>query len=91
LAGTSALGSLHAPGPPAAPTTAQSQAALTTVASKRPPLAPPTRAKGHGSGCDTQDAEYSHCDPARLRFDAPPAPRRDGSAGRATASGEYGP
>jgi RNA polymerase sigma-70 factor, ECF subfamily len=91
LAGTSALGSLHAPGPPAAPTAAQSQAALTAVASQRRPPAPPTRANGHGSGCDTQDAEYSHCDPTRVRFDAAPAPRRAGSAGRATPSGEYGP
>ena len=32
LAGTSALGSLHAPGPPAAPTSAQSQAALVAAA-----------------------------------------------------------
>src|SRR6185295_17524786 len=88
LAGTSALGSLHAPGPPAAPTAAQSQAALTAVASQRRPPAPPTRAKGGGSGCDTQAAEYSRCDATRVRFDAAPAPRR---AGRATDSGEYGP
>ena len=37
LAGTSALGSLHAPGPPAAPTAAQSQAALI---GRRAPAAP---------------------------------------------------
>jgi RNA polymerase sigma factor (sigma-70 family) len=88
LAGTSALGSLHAPGPPAAPTAAQSQAALTAVASERPPVLPPTREKRHASGCDTQDAEYSHCDPAPLQLAAPRAPR---SADSATGSGEYGP
>ena len=35
LAGTSALGSLHAPAPPAAPTAAQSQAALVAAATSR--------------------------------------------------------
>jgi RNA polymerase sigma-70 factor (ECF subfamily) len=98
LAGTSALGSLHAPGPPAAPTSAQAQAALVAVAHQPRPLLAPAGAKPHGSGCDTQVAEYSHCDSAPHRFDAPPAPRarRPGRTGAgadtgAGAGGEYGP
>jgi RNA polymerase sigma-70 factor, ECF subfamily len=81
LAGTSALGSLHAPAPPAAPTSAQSQAALTAVAHQPRPANPPVPAKhGHG-GCSTQDAEYSRCDDAAPLQDTPPR----------GASGEYGP
>ena len=87
LAGTSALGSLHAPGPPVAPTAAQAQAALTAVASQPPPVLPPTSAKRHASGCDTQDAEYSHCPPAAPSL-VPRAPR---GARSSTRSGEYGP
>jgi hypothetical protein len=98
LAGTSALGSLHAPGPPAAPTSAQSQAALVAVAHQPRPLLAPTGAKPHGSGCDTQVAEYSHCDSAPLRLGPAAAPRarRPGRTGAgadagAGAGGEYGP
>ena len=40
LAGTSALGSLHAPSPPAAPTSAQSQAALVAAANQPRAAAP---------------------------------------------------
>jgi RNA polymerase sigma factor (sigma-70 family) len=88
LAGTSALGSLHAPGPPAAPTSAQSQAALVAVAHQPRSTNPPTRPEHPSSGCtETQDAEYSHCDPAPLRLDASPAPRAGGAGG----AGEYGP
>src|SRR4051812_3977821 len=91
LAGTSALGSLHAPGPPAAPTAAQSQAALVAAAHQPRSTNPPARAEHPSSGCArTQDAEYSHCDPAPLRLDAPPAPRA-GGAGGAGVRGEYGP
>jgi RNA polymerase sigma factor (sigma-70 family) len=82
LAGTSALGSLHAPAPPAAPTAAQSRAALTVAAKQPHRLAPPLRAKPRGARCDTQDAEYSRCDDATT-------PRRDASL--RAAGGEYGP
>jgi RNA polymerase sigma factor (sigma-70 family) len=87
LAGTSALGSLHAPGPPAAPTSAQSQAAL-VAAAHQPRSTPgsPVRTKHAPRGCSTQDAEYSHCDSTPLRLDAP-TPRAAGPGGR----GEYGP
>ena len=82
LAGTSALGSLHAPAPPAAPTSAQSQAALTAVAHQPRPTNPPVPVKhGHG-GCSTQDAQYSRCDDAAQSQGAP-TPRGAGA--------EYGP
>ena len=80
LAGTSALGSLHAPGPPAAPTSAQSQAALVAAAHQPRQTPPPVRAKHAPGGCSTQDAEYSHCPPTVPSFAV--APR---------AGGEYGP
>ena len=56
LAGTSALGSLHAPSPPAAPTAAQSQAALVAAANQPRASAPPgageALARGlHHAGC----------------------------------------
>ena len=68
IAGTSALGSLHAPAPQA-PTPAQSRAALVSAAHQPPPKRP-ADAKPHGAACDTLCAEYS-------------APRevRDGPAG----------
>jgi RNA polymerase sigma-70 factor, ECF subfamily len=81
LAGTSALGSLHAPAPPAAPTSAQSQAALTAVAHQPRPAQPPVRAKHPRGGCSTEDAEYSRCDDAAPLQDATPR----------GAGGEYGP
>ncbi len=81
LAGTSALGSLHLPGPPSAPTAAQSQAAITTAAHQPRPTTPPVRVKHHHGGCSTQDAEYSHCSPTLPDLDAP-APRD---------AGQYGP
>jgi len=88
LAGTSALGSLHAPGPPAAPTSAQSRAALVAVAHQPRSTNPPARAEHSSSGCTgPQDAEYSHCTPAAGSL-APPAPR---PARSASGSGEYGP
>ena len=88
LASTSALGSLHVPGPPAAPTAAQSQAALSAVA-HQPRPAPPAPVKRSHRGCSTQDAEYSHCEPAAPSLATPaPSSRR---AGGASASGEYGP
>jgi RNA polymerase sigma-70 factor, ECF subfamily len=77
LAGTSALGSLHAPAPPQAPTAAQSRAALTVVAAQ-PRHAAPKRsapAKPHGSRCDTLCGEYG----APAAHDEP------------AARGEYGP
>ena len=61
LAGTSALGSIHAPGRRAAPTAAQSQAALTAAAHRR---ARRPRPRGPHGGCSTQDLEYAHCAPA---------------------------
>jgi RNA polymerase sigma-70 factor (ECF subfamily) len=73
LAGTSALGSLHAPGPPAAPTSAQSQAALTAAAHQPRPTQPPVRAKHPHGACSTQDAEYSRCGSAAPSL----APRRE--------------
>jgi RNA polymerase sigma factor (sigma-70 family) len=57
LAGTSALGSLHVPDPPAAPTAAQSRSALVTVAQQPHPQPRVPRAKHHGPQ-DTQDIEY---------------------------------
>ena len=88
LAGTSALGSLHLPGPPAAPTSAQSQAALSAVAHQPRPASPAPVKRSH-RGCSTQDAEYSHCEPAAPSLATPaPSSRR---AGGASASGEYGP
>jgi RNA polymerase sigma factor (sigma-70 family) len=90
LAGTSALGSLHVPRPPAAPTSAQSQAALSAVAHQpRPAPSSPVPAKHTHRGCNTQDAEYSHCEPVPLRLDAPP--RRAGGTGASGGGGEYGP
>jgi RNA polymerase sigma factor (sigma-70 family) len=90
LAGTNALGSLHAPRPPAAPTSAQSQAALVAVAHGPRSTNAPARAEHPSSGCArTQDAEYSHCDPAPLRLDAPRAPRP--AAAGPGVRGEYGP
>jgi RNA polymerase sigma-70 factor (ECF subfamily) len=82
LAGTSALGSLHAPASPQAPTLAQSKAALTAAAHQPRPTQPPVRAKHPHGACSTQDAEYSRCDDAAALQDAP-APRG--------AGGEYGP
>jgi RNA polymerase sigma factor (sigma-70 family) len=58
LAGTSALGSLHAPGPPPAPTATQSKAAL-VAAAQRPPPKRPAHATPPGGNCDTLCAEYS--------------------------------
>src|SRR4051794_30234300 len=86
LAGTSALGSLHAPGPPAAPTSAQSQGALVAVAHQPRSTKPPASAEHSSSGCTgTQDAEYSHCASTPLRSTAP-RPTGTGAGG-----GEYGP
>jgi RNA polymerase sigma factor (sigma-70 family) len=59
LAGTSALGSLHAPTAPQAPTRAQMQAALVAAAQQPGQQAPPAHAKPHGGKCDTLCAEYS--------------------------------
>jgi RNA polymerase sigma factor (sigma-70 family) len=88
LAGTSALGSLHAPAPPAAPTAAQSQAALVAVA-QQPRQAAPAPG-GRPRDCSTQALEYSRCDstPALAAPDGPPrsTPRR-----HSPPSGEYGP
>ena len=78
IAGTSALGSLHVPAAPAAPTRAQAQAALTVAAHAPRPKQPPVRAKHRRGGCSTQEAEYSHCPPAAPSFTLPPR-------------GEYGP
>jgi RNA polymerase sigma factor (sigma-70 family) len=58
IAGTSALGSLHAPAPAAAPTPAQSQAALMAAAHQAPPK-PLAHTKADGADCDTLCAEYS--------------------------------
>jgi RNA polymerase sigma factor (sigma-70 family) len=63
LAGTNALGSLHPPQAPAAPTASQSQAALTAAANgpRTSPAAAPRAWHGgdRGAGdCSTYDAEY---------------------------------
>jgi RNA polymerase sigma factor (sigma-70 family) len=81
IAGTSTLGSLHAPAPPQAPTATQSNAAL-VAAARQPRAAGPV--PNSPAACDTLCAEYG----APLAHDAPvahdaPAPRR--------AGGEYGP
>jgi RNA polymerase sigma factor (sigma-70 family) len=64
LAGTNALGSLHLPDPPAAPTAAQAQTALGATAKRPPPvLAPPTHGSagaGSGASCSTIDDEYEY-------------------------------
>jgi RNA polymerase sigma-70 factor, ECF subfamily len=77
IAGTSALGSLHAPGPPAAPTVAQSQAALAAAARRPRPAGPPVRATHRHGGCSMQQAEYSRCDSGPPRPDAPTPPAQD--------------
>jgi RNA polymerase sigma-70 factor (ECF subfamily) len=82
IAGTSALGPLHLPGPPAAPTAAQSQAAITAAAHQPRQTTPPVRVKHPRGGCSTQDAEYGHCDSVARPLDAP---------ARRGAGGGYGP
>jgi hypothetical protein len=59
LAGTNALGSLHLPEPPRAPTAAQAQGAL-RGASERRALIPGSPARGGGGACSTVDAEYEY-------------------------------
>jgi hypothetical protein len=85
IAGTSALGSLHAPAPPQAPTATQANAAL--VAAARQPRhaapAPKRSAPAKTHACDTLCAEYgTHADSAAAGG-AEPAPRDERS--------EYGP
>jgi RNA polymerase sigma-70 factor, ECF subfamily len=88
ITGTSALGSLHAPAPPQAPTATQSNAAL--VAASRQPrhAAPaprrPALAKPRPRACDTLCAEYgAHGGVADGAAEPAPVPRG--------AGGEYGP
>jgi RNA polymerase sigma-70 factor (ECF subfamily) len=59
LAGTNALGSLHVPDPPAAPTAAQAQAALGATAKR---AAPVVARDTHDRTCSTIDAEYGHAE-----------------------------
>lgn len=70
LAGTSALGSLHFPDPPAAPTAVQSQSALVrtaaqpraTIPAKHDTKDTPPPGQDGGGGCDdTLGAEYGGC------------------------------
>jgi RNA polymerase sigma factor (sigma-70 family) len=78
LAGSSALGSLHAPAAPQAPSAAQSKAALTSAAHQPRQAAPPKQSaasKRRPAACDTLCGEYG----APAAHDEP-APR-----------GEYGP
>ena len=78
IAGTSALGSIHAPGPPPAPSAAQSQAALMAAAHQPRPAQAPARAEHPHGGCSTQDAGVLAL-PARralARADAPVTARR---------------
>ncbi len=56
LAGTSALGSLHVPAPPAAPTAAQSRSALVTAAQQ--PRQQPRAPRVEHQPRDTQQLEY---------------------------------
>jgi RNA polymerase sigma factor (sigma-70 family) len=56
VAGTSALGSLHLPDPPAGPTAAQSRSALATAA--RQPRTPPAAVTGHRRPDGTLALEY---------------------------------
>jgi RNA polymerase sigma-70 factor (ECF subfamily) len=75
LAGSSALGSLHAPAPPQAPSAAQSKAALTSAAHHPRQAAPPKQSaasKRHPAACDTLCGEYG----ASAAHDEP-APRRE--------------
>ena len=95
LAGTSALGSLHAPGPPAAPTAAQSQAALVR---RRAPAAPgDPRPAPRGAlrtrGCSTQDAGVLALRRPRAAGLQPARRRRYGPAlgARAGRGGSTGP
>ena len=88
LAGTSALGSLHAPGPPAAPTAAQSQAALVAAAQQPRQTPPPGARSTRRAACSTQDAEYSHCPPTVAvlrRGAAAPRPASTPRSARGTA------
>jgi RNA polymerase sigma factor (sigma-70 family) len=67
LAGTSALGSLHVPEPPAGPTAAQSRSALVTAA-HRPRVAPPVpKAKRK----DPLDAEYGPAASGTIEYGSP--------------------
>jgi RNA polymerase sigma-70 factor (ECF subfamily) len=62
LAGTNALGSLHIPHPPGAPTAAQAQTALGAAAKRPRPVAGPpagdAAAGGPGRDCSTLGAQY---------------------------------
>jgi len=90
IAGTSALGSLHVPAMPQAPTATQANAALVAAARRPRHVAPAPRAQSPGTECDTLCAEYGAprgstaapggSEPERRRKPAPRAPR-----------GEYGP
>jgi RNA polymerase sigma factor (sigma-70 family) len=73
LAGSSALGSLHAPAAPQAPSAAQSKAALTSAAHHPRQAAPPKQSaasKRHPAACDTLCGEYgapaAHDEPGTL-------------------------
>jgi RNA polymerase sigma-70 factor, ECF subfamily len=57
LAGTNALGALHAPAPPSGPTPGQARAALTAAAAAPPPAAPRVCPAKH----DEYAAEYRGC------------------------------
>jgi RNA polymerase sigma factor (sigma-70 family) len=68
LAGTNAIGAIHLPERPAAPTAVQSQSALTSTAAKKPaplrskpavdPSTLPPKQDGGGPDCGTHDLEY---------------------------------
>ena len=77
IAGTSALGSLHAPGPPPAPTAAQSQAALVAAAHQpRPARRPCARSARTGAAARWTRSTRARS-PRPARADAPSrAPRR---------------
>ena len=87
LAGTSALGSLHAPSAARArrrPRSRRRRSSRLRTSRGRLRAAGAARST-RTRGCSTQDAEYSHCDrPARR---PPPRP----ASVRAGAGGEYGP
>jgi hypothetical protein len=83
IAGTSALGSLHAPALPQAPTATQSRAALVAAAQQPRHVTPPPR---RPATCDTLCVEYGAPGSSAAAdgdSDSGPAPRRP--------RGEYGP
>ena len=91
LASTSALGSLHMPGPPAGPTATQSRSALVTAAGRPRTPAPPDGLLRPGDPNDPLNLEYGGAGSAS-QGGAPAAGRTAPKRGTPVgAVGEHGP